>query len=75
VVLDPEIVVINGEIVELGDGFLEALKEEVYSITPYRREVVFSKLKRKSGIYGAIKNGLDYIDRCINENPNEFFKI
>ncbi|MGM0366886.1 MAG: ROK family transcriptional regulator [Actinomycetota bacterium] len=75
VVLDPEIVVINGEVIELGDDFLEVLKKEVYSITPYRREIVFSKLKRQAGIYGAIKNGLNYIDKFIYENPNEFFKI
>lgn len=75
VVLDPEILVINGEIVELEDGFLQALKEEVFSIIPYRRQIVFSKLGKRSGIYGAIKNGLDYIDKNMNENPNKFFQI
>ncbi|MDD3777526.1 MAG: ROK family transcriptional regulator [Actinomycetota bacterium] len=75
VVLDPEIIVINGEIVELKDGFLQSLKEEVYAITPYRGEIAFSKLKENSGIYGAIKNGLDYIDFYINEHPNNFFQI
>ncbi|MGM0366069.1 MAG: ROK family protein [Actinomycetota bacterium] len=75
VVLDPEIVVINGEVTEMGNEFLEVLKQEIYSITPYKREIVFSKLKRKAGIYGAVKNGLNHIDKFIYENPNEFFKI
>jgi len=75
VVLDPEIVVINGEIVELGNDFLKLLKTEIYKIIPYRIEVVFSELRERSRIFGAIKNGLDYIDRQIDEDPENFYKI
>jgi len=49
IVLDPEIVVINGEIIELGEDFLNLLRNEIFNITPYKREIVFSKLKNKSG--------------------------
>ena len=75
IVLDPEIVVINGEIIELGEDFLNLLRKEIYSITPYKREIVFSKLKNKSGIYGAIRNGLNYIEKCMYEDPESFYKF
>jgi len=44
ITLDPELVVINGEIVELGQDFLDLLKGEVRKIIPYKRDVVFSSL-------------------------------
>jgi len=75
IVLDPEIVVINGEIIELGEDFLNLLREEIYGLTPYKREIVFSKLKDKSGIYGAIRNGLNYIERYIYKDPGSFYSI
>lgn len=73
IMLDPEIVVINGEVIKLGEDFLNLLRDEIYNITPYKREVVFSKLEDRSGIYGAIRNGLDYIEKCIYENPESFY--
>lgn len=73
IVLDPEIVVINGEVIKLGGGFLNLLRDEIYNITPYKREIVFSKLEDRSGIYGAIRNGLNYIEKCIYENPESFY--
>ncbi len=74
IVLDPELVVINGEIVELSDDFLEILKQEVYKLIPFKRTIVFSKLLKKSGLYGAIKNGLNWIEENIVNNPELFFK-
>jgi glucokinase len=73
IIMDPEIVVINGEIIEFGEDFLELLKREVFKLTPFRSKIVFSKLKKKSGLYGAIKNGLDWIDTNISSNPDLFF--
>ncbi len=73
ILLDPEIVVLNGEIVELGEEFLELLKSEVYKLTPYKRKIVFSKLRKKSGILGAIKNGLDWIEKNTVRDPDSFY--
>lgn len=73
ITLDPELVVINGEIVELGQDFLNLLKNEVEKIIPYKRDVVFSSLRNRSKIYGAIKNGLDYIDFIIFREPQSFY--
>jgi len=75
ITLDPELVVINGEIVELGQGFLNLLKDEVKKIIPYKRDVVFSSLRNRSKIYGAIKNGLDYIDYIIFREPQSFYNF
>ncbi len=74
ILLDPEIVVLNGEILELGEEFLELLKSEVYKLTPFKRKIVFSKLERKSGIFGAIKNGLDWIVENTVRNPDVFYR-
>jgi glucokinase len=73
IIMDPEIVVINGEIVDFGEEFLELLKSEVYKLIPFKRQILFSKLKEKSGLYGAIKNGLDWIDYNISNNLDQFF--
>ncbi|MBN1299205.1 MAG: ROK family transcriptional regulator [Actinobacteria bacterium] len=73
IIMDPEIVVINGEIIDFGEDFLELLKAEVYKLIPFKRQILFSKLKEKSGLYGAVKNGLDWIDLNISNNPDLFF--
>jgi predicted NBD/HSP70 family sugar kinase len=75
IVLDPEIVVINGAVVLFGDDFLNYLTEEIYNIIPYRRKVVFSELKNKACIYGAIKNGLEHIEKMLYENPDCFYSF
>lgn len=75
ITLDPELVVINGEIVELGEEFLSLLKEEVEKIIPYKSDVVFSSLRNRSKVYGAIKNGLDYIDFIIFREPQSFYSF
>ena len=74
ILLDPGIVVLNGEILELGKDFLELLRAEVYKLTPYKRKIVFSKLKKKSGVFGAIKNGLDWIEENTVRDPDAFYK-
>ena len=75
IVLNPEIIVINGEIVELGDEFLKLLKNEIYSIIPYRTEIVYSTLRNKSKIFGSIRNGLNYIEEHLYTDPESFYKI
>jgi predicted NBD/HSP70 family sugar kinase len=74
ILLDPEIVVLNGEILELGKDFLDLLRSEVYKLTPYKRKIVFSKLEKKSGVFGAIKNGLDWIEENTVRDPDAFYK-
>ena len=73
IIIDPEIVVVNGEIIDFGKDFLELLKTEVYKLIPFKRQILFSKLKEKSGLFGAIKNGLDWVDLNISNNPDLFF--
>lgn len=73
IMMDPELVVINGEIIDFGKDFLEILKSEVYKLIPFKRQIVFSELRKKSGLFGAIKHGLDWIDYNITINPDLFF--
>jgi predicted NBD/HSP70 family sugar kinase len=75
IVLDPEIIVLNGEIMKFGEEFLSLLKKEVHYIIPYKRQILFSRLGDKAGIYGAIRNGLDYIEKYIFESPNLFYEL
>jgi len=74
IVLDPEIVVINGEIILFGEEFLGALREKVYSMVPYRTEIVYSQLRDRSKIYGAIRNGLIYIEDQLFKHTESFLE-
>jgi N-acetylglucosamine repressor len=73
IVLNPEIVIINGEIIKLGKKFLEKIRNEVFKIMPYQTNIVFSSLKERSRIFGAIKHGLDVIDLSITNDPVSFY--
>ena len=61
-VIDTEIIVINGDILKLGNKFIDKLKREIYSITPFKPKIVVSKLKEDAHIEGAIKNGINYLN-------------
>jgi predicted NBD/HSP70 family sugar kinase len=61
-VIDAKIIIINGGIIELGSDFFDKFKKEIYDITPFKPDIVISKLKRDAPIIGEIKFGLNYID-------------
>jgi len=61
-IIDTEIIVINGDILKLGNKFIDKLKREIYSITPFKPKIVVSKLKEDAHIEGAIKNGINYLN-------------
>jgi glucokinase len=61
-VIDTKIIIINGGIIELGDNFFDKLKKEIFDITPFKPDIVISKLKKDAAIMGEIKFGLDYMD-------------
>jgi len=61
-VIDTETIIINGRIIELGDNFINKLKNEIYSITPFKPKIVISRLKNDAAILGAVKFGLDYMN-------------
>ena len=61
-IIDTEIIVINGDILKLGNKFIDKLKREIYSITPFKPKIVVSKLKEDAHIEGAIKNGINHLN-------------
>ena len=61
-IIDIELIIINGDILELGENFIENLKNEIFSISPFRCKIVPSKLRKSAHIYGALKYGIDYIN-------------
>ena len=61
-VIDTDIIIINGRIIELGDKFFDKFKKEIYDITPFTPGIVISKLKKDASIMGEIKFGLNYMD-------------
>jgi len=70
--IDTEVIVINGAIINLGEKFINKLKETIYSIIPFRPKIVTSNLKEDATILGAIKYGINYMDSLFY---NQFFSI
>ncbi len=73
-VIDIELIIINGDILELGESFLENLKNEIFSITPFKCRIVPSKLRKEAHISGALKNGIDYINNLFYNSAFSIIK-
>ncbi len=71
-VIDTKVIIINGRIIELGDSFFNKFKKEIYDITPFKPDIVISKLKKDASITGEIKFGLNYMDDLLH---NRFFSL
>lgn len=69
-----EMIIINGDILELGERFFENLKNEIFSITPFKCSIVQSKLRKEAHITGALKNGIDYINNLFYTNAFSIIK-
>ena len=64
-VLNPELVVIRGELFYDSDYFFDYFKDKVNSITPFKTRIVKSSLKERAVTYGAVKLGIKHIDKKI----------
>jgi len=71
-VIDTKVIIINGRIIELGDKFFNKFKKEIYDITPFKPDIVISKLKKDASITGEVKFGLNYMDDLLY---NRFFSL
>ena len=71
-VIDTKIIILNGRIIELGDNFFNKFKKEIYDITPFKPDIVISKLKKDASILGEVKFGLNYMDDLLY---NRFFSL
>jgi len=61
-IIDTEVIVVNGDILKLGNKFMNKLKKETYAITPFKPKIVASKLKEDAHIEGAIKSGINHLN-------------
>jgi len=68
-IIDTELVIINGDILCLGQGFIKNLKKRLFSMMPFKCNIVSSKLKKEAHISGALKNGIDHINNLFYNNP------
>ena len=71
-IIDTKVIIINGRIIELGDIFFNKFKKEIYDITPFKPDIVISKLKKDAPIIGEVKFGLNYMDDLLY---NRFFSL
>ena len=67
-VIESDIIIINGEILKLGDSFMSGLIKAIYAITPFRPEILVSKLKENGPVEGAIKYGIDFLKDKLYKN-------
>jgi len=73
-ILDTELIIINGDILKLGNQFIEKLKTVIYNITPFKPKIVVSELKKDAHIIGAIKNGIDNLNNLLYNQFLSSFK-
>ncbi len=61
-VIDTEVIIVNGRIIELENNFIDKFRNAIYDITPFKPRIVISDLKKDASILGEIKFGLNYMD-------------
>lgn len=71
-IIDIEIIIINGDIIKLGNSFIDKLTKRVREISPFKTKLLYSQLGHYAPLEGAIKNGIDYLR---NKFYNNFFSI
>ncbi len=64
-ILDPEVVVINSELLSVDESLFEYLKSRLRSLAPFACNVVKSVLKERAPLVGAVRIALDIKDREI----------
>ena len=53
-ILDPEVIVINGELAEFGDLFVATLRQRIGGVLPIMPEIVLSPLGLDAAVLGAV---------------------
>ena len=68
--LDVDIVIIGGEVYQFGDSYLELVKDFLQAVYPtVLPKVVWSDLKEKAGLQGAIGNALEFVfEQIVTQN-------
>ncbi len=61
VILDVELVIIGGRVIELGEHFIEPIRQTIDRLSPLNTSIVYASLGSKAVIYGGFALGLDYV--------------
>lgn len=64
-VLDPQVIILGGDICCFGDNEISSLKNRMKPYFPLEQNIILSGLKSKACICGAIKIGLDRVEERI----------
>lgn len=64
-ILNPELVVIRGDLFYESDYFFNYLKDKIYNLMSFKTRIVKSSLKERAVTIGAIRLAMKYLDRKI----------
>ena len=59
--LDLEVIILGGKIIDLGYNFLDPLNEIISKLTPMKTRLIYSSLDQNAVLYGAFAMALEYI--------------
>ena len=66
-VLDPQVIILGGDAGCFGEKEMSFFKQKIEQHLPLVQNIITSKLDKKACLYGAIKTGLDRIEKRITD--------
>ena len=66
-VIDPQVIILGGDAGSFGEREINLLKQKMEPHLPLIHDIIASKLDKKACLYGAIKTGLDRIEKRITD--------
>ena len=66
-VLDPQVIILGGDAGCFGEREIAFLKQKVEQHLPLIQDIITSNLDKKACLYGAVKTGLDRIEKRITD--------
>ena len=66
-VVDTQVIILGGDACSFGEKEISLLKQRLEQYLPLKQNIVTSKLNKNACLYGAIKVGIDRIDKHITD--------
>ena len=63
--INPELVIIRGELFYYSDEYLDILKERLTTLIPFKTEIVSSSLREEAVSLGAAACAIQYLEKKI----------
>jgi len=64
-ILNPELVIVRGELFNKSDFCFKYLQDKVKSLIPFKTNIVRSSLNERAVTFGAVKLGIEHLDKKI----------